>query len=242
MARYMSWIKVFSTAITESLAPLSMITFVMSLAVIMVSSIVFFAEKKCPSDDDGCVDDFESIPATFYWCIITMTTVGYGEVFPKTSIGKVVACMAFLCGILLLAVPISVISANFQSAYQKMISQRIIKRAQQMKLKQAKEEALERATLHERRRNVGVNATESADCIIMLRLRKEAVANAEKCAYLESIFLATKMNQKNMLGQMKEREVENRFLFTKSFSDVCEDYIGTANQLHATPSQMIRCL
>ena len=210
----MSWIKVFSTAITESLAPLSMITFVMSLAVIMVSSIVYFAEK---CDGDECVDDFESIPATFYWCIITMTTVGYGEIYPQSSIGKVVACMAFLCGILLLAVPISVISANFQSAYQKMISQRIIKRAQQTKLKQAKEEALARATGEQ-------------------RLRDEAVTNAERCAYIESIFLATKLNQKNMMGQMKEREIENRFLFTKSFSDVCEDYIGTATALHATPT------
>ena len=73
-----------------------------------------------------------------------------------------------------------------------MISQRIIKRAQQTKLTQAKEEALERTTGQ-------------------LRQRDEAVANAERCAYIESIFLATKLNQKNMMGQMKEREIENEY-------------------------------
>ena len=47
------------------------------------------------------------------------------------------------------------------------------------------------------------------------------------CAYIEAIFSATRLNQKNMLGQIKEREIENRLLFRKSLLDVCEDYIGT---------------
>lgn len=48
-----------------------------------------------------------------YFALVTMTTVGYGDMYPVTSLGQFVACAAMVCGIVVLSVPITVIGANF---------------------------------------------------------------------------------------------------------------------------------
>lgn len=56
---------------------------------------------------------YKSIPDSFWWCIVTLMTVGYGDESPITSEGKLVACLAMLVSVLLLALPISVIGTEF---------------------------------------------------------------------------------------------------------------------------------
>lgn len=60
---------------------------------------------------------FESIPGTFYWGITTMTTVGYGDILPVTRAGTVVACMTMFMGILVIALPVTMISNAFMDAH-----------------------------------------------------------------------------------------------------------------------------
>lgn len=56
------------------------------------------------------VSPFTSIPAAFWWFVVTATTVGYGDVTPTTAMGKIVASMAMLVGVLVIAFPVSVFS------------------------------------------------------------------------------------------------------------------------------------
>lgn len=56
---------------------------------------------------------FQSIPHSFWWVIVTFTTVGYGDVVPETFLGKMIGASSMIVGIIVLALPISVISTTF---------------------------------------------------------------------------------------------------------------------------------
>jgi len=80
----------------------------------------WYAYPPTDVNGDQCADKskYESIPATFWWCVVTMTTVGYGDVTPLTTWGKVVAMVTMIGGILILALPITVIGSNFNIEYE----------------------------------------------------------------------------------------------------------------------------
>ena len=59
------------------------------------------------------VQEFGSIPRCLWWSVITVTTVGYGDVSPVTAIGKVIASITALAGVTIIAIPIGIISAGF---------------------------------------------------------------------------------------------------------------------------------
>ena len=58
-------------------------------------------------------EQFGSIPRCLWWSIITVTTVGYGDTYPITAQGKLVAALTAMCGITVIAIPIGIISAGF---------------------------------------------------------------------------------------------------------------------------------
>lgn len=131
MSRYLGWLVAVNETLQQSVMPLGMIIFVFFIGVIVFSSAVYYMERGDYNeslalyvDGDGKESQFQSIVGTFWWCIITMTTVGYGDVVPKTAIGRFIAAGASLTGVLILAIPISVISANFHTEYAKMIKKR----------------------------------------------------------------------------------------------------------------------
>lgn len=64
-------------------------------------------------------DKFGSIPRSLWWAVITMTTIGYGDVYPITSIGKVIASLVAMAGIGLIAMPTGILAAAFSDAIQK---------------------------------------------------------------------------------------------------------------------------
>jgi ABC-type phosphate transport system permease subunit len=65
-------------------------------------------------------------PSTFpnmlygiWWAIVTLTTVGYGDHVPKSAGGQIIGSLCAICGIIVLAMPVAMIVANFNSYYQK---------------------------------------------------------------------------------------------------------------------------
>lgn len=81
---------------------------VLALFLIVISScLVYFAEHAAQPDV------FTSIPATVWWSVVTLTTVGYGDMTPATTIGKMFTSVILLAGVALFALPAGIITAGF---------------------------------------------------------------------------------------------------------------------------------
>ena len=71
---------------------------------------------------EGEANGFTSIPRSIYWAIVTITTVGYGDISPQTQLGQAIASLAMIIGYATIAVPSVIISAEYISFTQKMNS------------------------------------------------------------------------------------------------------------------------
>jgi len=131
LTRYLSWVRTFTSAMAKSAQPLGMLLFVMLIGVIVFSSAIYYAERGTPDPvtgrlvrADGKPSPYSSIVQSSWWAIITMTTVGYGDDYPVTTAGKLIAAFTSLTGVLVLAIPITVISTNFSEEYNKLRKQK----------------------------------------------------------------------------------------------------------------------
>ena len=71
------------------------------------------------AEGDGQPEQFGSIPRALWWSVATMTTVGYGDVVPQTNIGRIIAGMVSLGGIVLIAIPTGIMAAAFSDELAK---------------------------------------------------------------------------------------------------------------------------
>lgn len=81
--------------------------------IIISSSVVYFSEHLVQPDK------FSSIPATIYWSVVTLTTVGYGDIYPITIAGKFFTCVILLAGVAIFALPAGIITAGFLEEIRK---------------------------------------------------------------------------------------------------------------------------
>ncbi|EYC03533.1 hypothetical protein Y032_0093g2642 [Ancylostoma ceylanicum] len=107
LGRYSSGMRTFALTLRSSARQLGMMGMVLSTGVVFFSTLLYFVEK----DEEDT--PFTSIPAAFWWAIVTMTTVGYGDYVPVTIPGKLIASGAIISGVLVLALPITIIVDNF---------------------------------------------------------------------------------------------------------------------------------
>jgi len=84
---------------------------------VLFSSTVYFAEAGSPHSH------FKSIPDGFWWAVVTMTTVGYGDMTPVGVWGKIVGSLCAIAGVLTIALPVPVIVSNFNYFYHRETDQ-----------------------------------------------------------------------------------------------------------------------
>eukprot|EP00794_Sanderia_malayensis_P014225 gene14225-15708_t len=112
LTRHSRGLHILGSTIHASLHELAMLALFLFIGVILFSSAVYYAESQVHSKD------FESIPHSFWWAVVTMTTVGYGDITPTTFIGKLVGAMCAISGVLVIALPVPVIVSNFEHYYK----------------------------------------------------------------------------------------------------------------------------
>lgn len=108
LTRYSDAIKLLVNTIYSSLEQLRSLGFCFMVSVVIFSSAIFYVEGS---------PNFSSIPDAFWWTVITMTSVGYGDVTPTTTIGKFVGSFCAMSGVVFFCLPTPVLVSNFIKFY-----------------------------------------------------------------------------------------------------------------------------
>jgi voltage-gated potassium channel len=80
---------------------------------LLVSVVLVAASFEYMAERTAQPDKFGSIPAAMWWAVTTITTVGYGDVVPNTPIGRIIAGLTMISGILMIALPVAIIGSSF---------------------------------------------------------------------------------------------------------------------------------
>ncbi|KYH28089.1 MULTISPECIES: ion transporter [Clostridium] len=95
-------------ALIESRIKIIVFLFSSLIIIVLVGAVMYIVE--------GPKNGFTSIPESMYWAIVTVSTVGYGDISPKTAMGKVISSLLIIIGYGILAVPTGIISSELTNA------------------------------------------------------------------------------------------------------------------------------
>jgi voltage-gated potassium channel len=112
LVRYMKEARILLVALQGSRQKIIVFLMVVIGIVISMGALMYLVE--------GEANGFTSIPRGIYWAVVTLTTVGYGDMYPKTSLGQVIASVVMILGYSIIAVPTGIFSAEIAQASRRM--------------------------------------------------------------------------------------------------------------------------
>ncbi|XP_023336409.1 potassium voltage-gated channel protein Shab [Eurytemora carolleeae] len=111
LARHSTGLQALGNTMKSNYKELGLLFLLLGMGAIMFASLIYVFEKE---DNDST---FKTMFDAYWWAIITMTTVGYGDVSPVTGMGKVIGCFCAIFGVLVIGLPIPIIGNSFNKFY-----------------------------------------------------------------------------------------------------------------------------
>ncbi|XP_065675254.1 potassium voltage-gated channel subfamily C member 1 [Hydra vulgaris] len=109
--KQLTGMQIIVQTLKASMNELMLLLLLVTIPMVIFSTLIYYAEKNAN------VNLLTSIPDYFWWAIVTMTTVGYGDMVPNSINAKIVGAMCACTGLLIVALPVSVIGSNFAFYY-----------------------------------------------------------------------------------------------------------------------------
>uniref|UniRef100_H0XM53 Voltage-gated potassium channel regulatory subunit KCNG2 n=2 Tax=Otolemur garnettii TaxID=30611 RepID=H0XM53_OTOGA len=120
LARHSLGLRSLGLTVRRCARELGLLLLFLCVAMALFAPLVHLAEREL-----GARRDFSSVPASYWWAVISMTTVGYGDMVPRSLPGQVVALSSILSGILLMAFPVTSIFHTFSRSYSELKEQQL---------------------------------------------------------------------------------------------------------------------
>ncbi len=117
LSRYVQDSAMIIAALKASRTKISVFLYAVILIVIIIGTVMYLVE--------GEKNGFDSIPEGIYWAIVTLTTVGYGDIAPATTLGRFIASFVMVLGYGIIAVPTGIVTAEFAMHKRKKISTQV---------------------------------------------------------------------------------------------------------------------
>ena len=114
LVQYISEAKMLRQALRASSRKITVFIFTVLTLVTIMGSLMYVIE--------GEANGFTSIPRSIYWAIVTLTTVGYGDISPATGLGQMLAAVIMICGYGIIAVPTGIVTVEMNRLAVKKIS------------------------------------------------------------------------------------------------------------------------
>lgn len=112
LGRYSKSMKVVKDVLNETKSELTITVFIAFVLMVISSTLMYYLEHEAQPEK------FASILHSFWWSVATLTTVGYGDVYPITSLGKFMSGLIAIIGIGIIALPTGIISSAFITKLQ----------------------------------------------------------------------------------------------------------------------------
>jgi voltage-gated potassium channel len=120
LLRYVGEADVLVEALRNSRRKITVFLFTVLSLVVVTGSIMYLIE--------GPANGFTSIPISMYWAVVTVTTVGYGDISPVTPLGRLIASALMILGYAIIAVPTGIFSVQLSEAMRKQANTRVCPR------------------------------------------------------------------------------------------------------------------
>ncbi|KAI1893167.1 hypothetical protein AGOR_G00141120 [Albula goreensis] len=120
LTRHFVGLRVLGHTLRASVNEFCLLIIFLALGVLIFATMIYYAERigASPQDPTGTSHThFKNIPISFWWAVVTMTTLGYGDMYPQTWLGMMVGALCALAGVLTIAMPVPVIVNNFGMYY-----------------------------------------------------------------------------------------------------------------------------
>ncbi|XP_063693935.1 potassium voltage-gated channel subfamily A member 2-like isoform X7 [Bolinopsis microptera] len=119
LARHSDQLMIIVNVLKKSLNELSILVLLWMIGIVTFGSIIYYADNNEEvSEEDGEVQsELKSIMMGCWWAVVTMSTVGYGDIVPKTGAGKVLGSVVVFLSMIFLALPMTIIVSKFSSCY-----------------------------------------------------------------------------------------------------------------------------
>nr|XP_036855441.1 potassium voltage-gated channel subfamily C member 2 isoform X7 [Manis javanica] len=120
LTRHFVGLRVLGHTLRASTNEFLLLIIFLALGVLIFATMIYYAERVGAQPNDPSASEhtqFKNIPIGFWWAVVTMTTLGYGDMYPKTWSGMLVGALCALAGVLTIAMPVPVIVNNFGMYY-----------------------------------------------------------------------------------------------------------------------------